>query len=132
MCKNIRCGIALNDPVLRINRFISVVMLSQASEKTDAFNQDISSWDVGGVENFKEVFAENDVFNQDISSWNVEKGTDFEKMFDRAPLFNQNLCAWLDLVSSDVDVRGMFRDTSCPNQTDPILPDGPMCHRCEP
>lgn len=59
-----------------------------------AFNQDISSWDVGQIENMWWMFEDARAFNQDISSWNVERVKNMDSMFTEAHAFNQNLGAW--------------------------------------
>jgi surface protein len=41
----------------------------------DAFNQDISSWNVSSVTDMNNMFDNTDGFNQDISSWNVNNVT---------------------------------------------------------
>jgi surface protein len=57
----------------------------------DAFNQDISSWDVSNVTNMRFMFSGAYAFNQDISSWDTSKVTSMQNMFDSATAFNQNL-----------------------------------------
>lgn len=104
------------------------------------FNQDISSWNVGLARNTKNMFRLASSFNQDISGWQVGSVTDAKWMFAGAAAFNQDLCAWRTRLPLSVDVFGMFSGIgsrpeagaarSCPNLTDPVLPDGPMCHVC--
>ena len=48
---------------------------------TDAFNQDISEWDVSSVTNMSEMFFHSRMFNQDISKWDVSNVTNFNNMF---------------------------------------------------
>jgi surface protein len=38
---------------------------------TNAFNQDIGSWDVGKVTNMQAMFHNAGAFNQDIGSWDI-------------------------------------------------------------
>jgi surface protein len=62
-----------------------------------AFNQDISSWDVSGVENMNGMFEDASNFNQDISSWDVSSVTNMGVMFEGDLLpttFNQDLSSW--------------------------------------
>ena len=47
----------------------------------DAFNQDISNWDVSKVTNMAEMFASAQKFNQDISNWETSKVEDMDDMF---------------------------------------------------
>jgi surface protein len=76
---------------------------------TNAFNQDLSSWDVSNVTAMRNMFTEANAFNQDLSSWNVSNVTDMGYMFDGADIFNQNLSSWN--ISSVSDVNDMFRDS---------------------
>ena len=41
-----------------------------------------------------EMFRESEAFNQDISNWDVSKVTDMSHMFREATSFNQNLSGW--------------------------------------
>ena len=63
-------------------------------EYNDAFNQDISQWNVGNVTSMKQMFINADAFNQDIGSWNVSNVTDMDEMFLAAASFNQDLSSW--------------------------------------
>ena len=42
---------------------------------TDAFNQDISSWDVSNVTNMQTMFWLAAAYNQDLSGWDVSNVT---------------------------------------------------------
>ena len=44
--------------------------------ENQAFNQDISSWDVSNVTNMRRMFRLSNAFNQNLSSWNVDNVTD--------------------------------------------------------
>ena len=61
-------------------------------EQPNAFNQDISSWDVSNVTNMISLFR-NTPFNQDISSWDVSNVTYMNGMFGETP-FNQDIGSW--------------------------------------
>ena len=63
-------------------------------EYNDAFNQDISEWNVGNVTSMKQMFINADAFNQDIGSWNVSNVTNMDEMFLAAASFNQDLSSW--------------------------------------
>ena len=80
----------------------------------DAFNQDISSWDVSSVTNMKFMFSGENFFNQDISSWDVSSVTDMHNMFDGATSFNQDIGSWD--VSSVTDMSFMFDGATSINQ----------------
>ena len=107
---------------------------------SNSFNSDISQWNVHNVRNMSRMFYHASSFNGDVSRWNVAAVQDMYQMFRGASNFSQNLCAWgtmlllaKETATPVVRVRGMFRGTSCPNQTDPDLsasPPGPFCFNC--
>ena len=45
------------------------------------FNDDISKWDVSGVNNMIHMFAKEQSFNGEISKWDVSKVNDISAMF---------------------------------------------------
>ena len=47
------------------------------------FNQDISNWDVSGVNDMSFMFWECKEFNQDISNWDVSKVKYFTDIFSK-------------------------------------------------
>eukprot|EP00978_Attheya_sp_CCMP212_P043424 scaffold283289_cov54-Attheya_sp.AAC.2 len=87
----------------------------------NAFNQDISSWDVSIVNNMNSMFFYADAFNQDISSWNVSRVTDTRFMFSGdieltlANAFNQDISSWN--VMSVTAMSLMFRNAEAFNQS---------------
>ena len=80
-----------------------------------AFNQDLSSWNVGEVTNMYNMFRDASAFNQDLSSWNVGKVTTMQFMFYRASAFNQDLSSWN--VGKVTSMSYMFNGASAFNQT---------------
>ena len=80
----------------------------------DAFNQDISSWDVSNVTNMNQMFYAASSFNQDISSWDVSKVTNMNQMFSVAVSFNQDISAWD--VSKVTDMFRMYNLAKSFNQ----------------
>lgn len=116
-----------------------------------SFNQPLDEWDVslarGG---FFSIFARKGMFgmfrgaalfNQPLSTWSVgqdlnrgiEAVSDISEMFLGALSFRQGLCAWGPLLSQTADVASAFKDTACPNTSDPDLrsdPPGPLCFVC--
>ena len=80
----------------------------------DAFNQDLSRWDVSNVTNMAGMFGDAVAFNQDLSRWDVSNVTNMSGMFDVAVAFNQDLNRWD--VSNVTDMSYMFRDADAFNQ----------------
>ena len=66
--------------------------MSEMFRGADAFNNDISSWDIGAT-SMNLMFSGATSFNQDISSWDVSNVTNMENMFDGNALSNENKCA---------------------------------------
>jgi surface protein len=56
----------------------------------EAFNGDLSSWDVSNVTIMEAMFQEAWAFNGDLSSWDVSNVTTMEGMFYEADAFNKN------------------------------------------
>ena len=80
--------------------------MSELLKGNTAFNQDISSWDVSGVNDMNDMFSGAQSFNKDISKWDVSNVTQMKFMFSGAKFFNQALGAWD--VSAVNDMRYMF------------------------
>ncbi|WP_248903995.1 BspA family leucine-rich repeat surface protein [Flavobacterium sp. K5-23] len=62
----------------------------------NAFNQDISGWDVSNVTNMSFMFAYSPTYNQPLNAWGskTSKVTTMHEMFRGAALFNQDLSSW--------------------------------------
>jgi len=96
-----------------------------------AFNGDISGWDVSQVTQMYMMFMGAKAFNRDISNWDVSQTININIMFSGASAFNQNLCKWRSRLPENCQVDRPFLDTSCPDATQPILPDGDsFCQMC--
>ena len=103
---------------------VMIVMFLNAN----SFNQDISEWDVSKVEDMTGMFFGATSFNQDISKWNISKVVLMNGMFLGVSSFNQNLCAWKYKDFPYNRAGGMFVDSDCTFQADPVLEDqGPFC-----
>lgn len=79
------------------------------------------------------MFASAVKFDSDISSWEVGALEDARFMFHKASAFNQSLCEWGEHLSADTVVTAAFGNTACPKTADPILtatPPGPFCAAC--
>ncbi|WP_181256198.1 BspA family leucine-rich repeat surface protein [Aurantibacter aestuarii] len=87
----------------KVNRFREMFYLSR-------FNGDITNWNIGefvtGTVSFKWMFEQDDAFNIDISTWDVSKVNDFEIMFKNTVNFDQNLGTW-DITSA-TNMNNMF------------------------
>merc|ERR1711933_162892 len=124
----------------------------------DIFNQDLSSWDTGNVQDFSHMFhggrlfngnvsgwnvssaskmswmfSRTGEFNIDISSWDVRKVTDFFRFAQSAVSFDKNLCAWGERIQPNAMVTEMFIFSRCPTEAYVDLKadtPGPFCHEC--
>ena len=92
----------------------NVTNMSGMFNGADRFNQDISKWNVAKVTNMKFMFSGAYRFNQDISGWNVEKVTDMSFMFINARAFDQDISRWK--VSNVTDMSAMFYSAIAFNQ----------------
>jgi surface protein len=77
------------------------------------FNQDISGWTIphlAGPVDMGQMFKSSDAFNQDIDSWNVSAVTNMSEMFNDAFAFNQDFPTWD--TGEVTDMSYMFSATS--------------------
>ena len=74
--------------------------------RRQAFNGDISGWDVSNVTDMNSMFKGARSFNGDISKWNVSNVTDMSYMFKDATSFNGNISKWK--VGKVIRMRYMF------------------------
>ena len=79
------------------------------------FNQNINNWNVGNVINMQGMFFIANNFNQDLSSWNVGNVTDMSFMFEDAVSFNSEIGGWN--VSNVITMQSMFEEASLFNST---------------
>ena len=75
--------------------------------RLEAFNGDISKWDVSKVSDMLSMFSGATSFNQDISEWNVARVTNMASMFSGATSFNQDISDWT--VSNVTRMDFMFQ-----------------------
>ena len=80
----------------------------------NAFDGDLSEWDVSGVTNMRFMFYDARAFDGDISGWDVSGVTSMERMFDNADAFDGDLSEWD--VSNVQHMDAMFRHTLSFNQ----------------
>ena len=76
-----------------------------------AFNGDISKWDVSKVITMASMFSGATSFNQDISKWKVSEVTNMRDMFSGATSFNQDISGW-NVGEVQRDMQNMFRDAT--------------------
>ena len=93
------------------NLFSFTSIGSLATQYTGA---NISSWDVGNVQNMENMFRAAAAFNGDIGGWDMSNVTNSAFMFLQASSFNQDIGNWD--TSSVVDMQGMFSSASSFNQ----------------
>ncbi|GMI16847.1 hypothetical protein TrLO_g6235 [Triparma laevis f. longispina] len=72
-------------------------------ETAKQFNDDISKWNVGRVENMEGMFNGAELFNQDLSGWNVEYCETMEGMFQWAKNFNRDSIINWDLEGKSTE-----------------------------
>ena len=62
--------------------------------RANAFNGDLSRWDVSKVQSFSGMFKHTDRFNGDITNWNMKSAKSVDEMFMMALRFNQDVSKW--------------------------------------
>ena len=82
-----------------------------------SFNQPIT-WNVSGVENFKDMFSYAVKFNQDVSNWDVSSAKNMSWMFNRAYDYNNggNPLNWGDKTQNVTNMALMFYEIPVFNQ----------------
>jgi surface protein len=78
----------------------------------DAFNQDITHWDVSQVTNMQKMFRGARNFDQNIGSWDVSSVTDMQSMFQAASHFNGDVENWKNGAKTQnvTNMNSMFKD----------------------
>ena len=108
------------------------------------YNKPMDAWDVSKVRaspwapyvvgGMYKMFNGASLFNQPLVDWNVEGLKYMDEMFMDASSFQQDLCSWGPQMDPESVVTDAFRNTACPNASDPILesdPPTPFCFACE-
>ena len=99
-CTNVVSN-ASDSPNLRL-----VTDMSYMFRGANAFNQDLSAWDVSSVTNMNSMFFSARSFDQDLSAWEVSSANDMEAVFSVSAMstlnFDSILQSWslLDLQSN--------------------------------
>ncbi len=79
------------------------------------FNCDIINWDVSSGEKFTGMFTNcSNAFNQDLSRWNVSNAIDLSLMFQSCEKFNGNVSTWKPVKCKNF--YGMFANCISFNQ----------------
>ena len=98
----------------------NVTDMSYMFYHANAFNQDISSWNVSSVTNMYSMFHDAYAFNQDISSWDVSSVQNMGTMFQNAEAFNNGGVAltWTTGTGTAnvTDMNNMFYTANVFNQ----------------
>ena len=91
--------------------------------------------------NLFDRFLNASAFNQDLSTWEVGGSRLFADMFKDASSFNQNLCDWNDRLGSEIStISDMFSGSACYGGAtvttneyfEPNHLFTPMCELCTP
>ena len=83
-----------------------------------AFNQELTSWNVSSIQNFGSMFQNTLVFNNGgvggagagLDTWNTGSATSMGSMFRKSRLFNQEIGSWN--TSSVINMSYMFESTN--------------------
>lgn len=109
------CVHGLSSTIMEVPDFLhpSMTNLNSLFYKADAFNQDISMWDMSQVTTVDSMFAFTKAFNQDLSAWNVSNVTNMLGLFQSA-VFNQDITMWD--TSKVTTMESMFSGNKIYNQ----------------
>ena len=82
----------------------------------DAFNQDISKWNVSRVNNMEQMFSGTDIFNNGdntninsgtgrtgINGWDVSNVSNYRYMFNGAKAFNRDIDNWNTTIATNME-----------------------------
>ena len=76
----------------------------------DAFNGDISDWNISSVTGMTFMFSSAYAFNGDLSSWDTSRVTNMGGMFQHTRAFNGNISDWD--VSGVSKITNIFRSSA--------------------
>ena len=97
--------------------FGKVEQMGAMFSRAKTFPRNMAAWDVSSVKDMSGMFSETN-FNQDISGWDVSSVTNMSYMFGGSWLgksyFNQDISKWD--VSNVTDMSGMFNENLAFNQ----------------
>ena len=100
---------ATDAPVLSM-----VTNMTNMFRGADAFDGNLSGWDVSQVTDMTNMFRSADAFDGNLSGWDVSQVTDMNTMFAFATAFNQPLSSWD--VSNVTNMTYMFAAATAFNQ----------------
>merc|ERR1712025_72868 len=92
-----------------------------------AFNRALNFWNTSSVTSMYGMFNKARAFNRPIDNWDLGNVEDMRFMMDDAESFNQCLSTWAYTVPDNVNTAFLFRDTACPEQSNPVPGIGPWC-----
>jgi surface protein len=100
-----------NQPIGNWPISASSIIMNSMFRNADAFNQNLSSWDVSKVTNMGGMFQDNGAFNNsgsaDINNWRPISCSNFSSMFYNASTFNQPIGNW-PISASNIGMGYMF------------------------
>ncbi|SHL75905.1 BspA family leucine-rich repeat surface protein [Chryseobacterium polytrichastri] len=92
---------------------MSAINLKHMFNGTTAFNQSLNNWNVSNVTNMNHMFYYS-AYNQPLNNWNTSSVTDMSSMFSVSK-FNQPINSWN--ISNVTTIQSMFHDADFFNQS---------------
>ena len=74
-------------------RYMRHMFYNTSVDNASSFNQPLNNWNVSGVRDMRNMFAEAISFNQPLNKWSVSNVEDMRLMFENTISFNQPLHA---------------------------------------
>jgi hypothetical protein len=96
----------------------AITNMSSMFERTEAFNNKVSSWNMSTVEDTSAMFKDAKSFNKWVDSWFADSSNSIKNtssMFEGAEVFNNKVASW-NLVSVE-DVSSMFKNSKAFNKS---------------
>jgi len=107
------CGQLMTLSAIDVPNLTGTTNMARAFQGS-SFNASINAWDMSGVTNMSQMFADANYFNQPLNYWDVSNVTDMNAMFRGSLTFNQPINSWN--VSNVVDMNTMFAYSNMFNQ----------------
>ncbi|MBN1649160.1 MAG: BspA family leucine-rich repeat surface protein [Spirochaetales bacterium] len=103
-CTNLHDFSALDNPY-----FTGITDISYMFHGLDAFDGDISDWDVSGIHNMEGLFEYTTDFSGDVSDWDTSAVTDMDRLFAYSDNFSSDVSDWT--TTAVTSMSEMFRGT---------------------